>query len=155
MSEMCKNAEITNMIMVEDKKTGKVVVQKRVQYWCGIAFPGGHVEEGESFTQSAIREVYEETGLTVRNLKLCGTVNWVHMDDNSRYIVLCYKTDDFSGELLTETEEGSVFWVDKDKVRDMDLCPHFEEYLKIFLGEATEFYGKDYRGERKNTYELF
>lgn len=154
MSNVCKETEFTNMVMVEDKKTGKVLVQKRVQYWCGIAFPGGHVEDGESFTESAAREVFEETGLTVKNLVLCGTVNWVHMDDNSRYVVLCYKTDDFSGEILDETEEGKVFWVDKDKLKNMDLCPHFEDYLKIFLGEAVEFYGKDYRGEKENTFEL-
>ena len=103
---------------------------------------------------NVIKTVYEETGLHVKNLTFCGTVNWVHTDDNSRYMVLCYKTSDFSGNLLEETEEGSVFWVDRDKVQDMDLCPHFGEYLKIFLGQASEFYGKDYRGKRKNTYEL-
>ena len=147
-------SEIVNMIMIQDKETGKVVVQHRRLYWCGICFPGGHVEEGESFTESAIREVYEETGLTVKNLTLCGTVNWVHMDDLSRYIVLCYKTSDYSGTLKEETEEGEVFWADLDSVKNMELCPHFGEYLKIFLGEAAEFYGKDYRGERENTFEL-
>lgn len=154
MARQGQNIEITNMVMIEDKKAGRVLVQQRKLYWCGIAFPGGHVEEGESFSESAIREVYEETGLKVKNLTLCGTVNWVHMDDNSRYIVLCYKTHDFSGNLVDETEEGSVFWVDKNKVSDMELCPHFDQYLKIFLGEACEFYGKDYRGEKENTYEL-
>jgi len=154
MSREVQDVEITNMIMIEDEKSGKVVVQQRRLYWCGICFPGGHVEKGESFTESAAREVLEETGLTVKNLQLCGTVNWVHMDDNSRYVVLCYKTSDFCGELKDETEEGKVFWADKDKVCQMDLCPHFGEYLKIFLGQACEFYGKDYRGQRENTFEL-
>ena len=155
MARETQNVEITNMIMIENKETGQVLVQQRKLYWCGICFPGGHVEQGESFIESAVREVYEETGLTVKNLISCGMVNWVHMDDNSRYVVLCYKTSDFSGTLVDETEEGKVFWVDKDKVENMELCPHFSEYLKIFLGKASEFYGKDYRGEKENTYELF
>ncbi len=35
--------------------------------WSGHAFPGGHVENGESFAESVIREIYEGTGLTIQN----------------------------------------------------------------------------------------
>ena len=46
----------------------KILVQDRVnKNWPGLTFPGGHVEEGESFTESVIREVYEETGLKIEN----------------------------------------------------------------------------------------
>lgn len=57
--------EITNMVMIQDKSTGKVVVQDRIKSWCGIAFPGGHSENGESIYDSAIREIKEETGLDI------------------------------------------------------------------------------------------
>ena len=40
--------------------------------WSGYAFPGGHVENGEAFTESVIREIYEETGLTIKNPQLVG-----------------------------------------------------------------------------------
>ena len=59
--------EQTNMCMILDENTGKVVIQKREKYWTGFAFPGGHVEVGESFYDSAVREVWEETGLRVQN----------------------------------------------------------------------------------------
>ena len=69
------NCELTNMVMVEDPETGRVLVQKRVKKYCGIAFPGGHVEDGESIYDSAVREIREETGLEIRDLKACGYIH--------------------------------------------------------------------------------
>lgn len=133
--------ELTNMVMVYDRETKRAVVQKRVKYWTGCTFPGGHVEKGESFSESAKREVFEETGLTVDNLKLCGTVDWCHKKTGVRYIVFLYKTDTFSGKLIEETEEGPVFWADIDEIPKMELSPNFGEYLKVFLDdEKQEFF---------------
>lgn len=128
-------AEITNMVMIENPETGEVLVQHRCLYWTGISFPGGHVEDGESFVDSAVREVQEETGLLVKNLHLCGVIHWFHTEKKERYMVLLYKTTDFAGQLLPGTEEGEVFWVSKEKLPEMDLSPHFEDYLKVFLNE--------------------
>ena len=59
---------LTNMCMVTDGS--RVLVQQRSDpKWPGIVFPGGHVEPGESFVDSTVREVYDETGLTVSNLR--------------------------------------------------------------------------------------
>jgi len=97
---------ITNMCMVYDKS--KVLVQAKVDDdYCGITFPGGHVEKGESFTEAVIREVFEETGLKIYSPKLCGIKDWSN-DDGSRYMVLLYKTDKFEG-MLTSSDEGDVY----------------------------------------------
>lgn len=134
--------ELTNMVMVEDKTTGRVLVQKRVKSWCGITFPGGHVEPGESFVDSAVREVKEETGLDIRNLKSCGVIHWAHNRSFNRYIVFLYKTSDFSGELLPETNEGKVFWVEPEKLKGMQLSENFEKYLPMFMNDDfSEAYG--------------
>lgn len=133
-------AEITNMVMVEDKKTGKVLVQERVKSWTGISFPGGHVEHGESFVDSAIREVREETGLEIKNLESCGVIHWSHSERKNRYIVFLYKTSDFSGNLLEETEEGKVFWVDIKDIYNLNLSQNFEKYIPMFFNDASEFY---------------
>ena len=55
--------ELTNMCMVYDKTTNRVLVQDRIKSWKGISFPGGHMEDGESIVESTIREIKEETGL--------------------------------------------------------------------------------------------
>ena len=142
-------AELTNMVMVYDKNTNRAVVQQRTKYWKGISFPGGHVEKGESFIDSAKREVFEETGLKVDNLKLCGIIDWCHRKSGERYMVMLYKTDTYSGELIGETEEGKVFWADINEIPNMELSRDFENYLKVFLADdKQEFFGLH---DKKNT----
>ncbi len=124
--------ELTNMVMIQDLTTGKVVVQDRVKSWKGISFPGGHVNKGESILDSAIREIKEETGLEIKNLILCGVVNWCHRSKNERYLEFFYKTTNFSGNLIDRTDEGRVFWVNPEEITTMSLSPNFPEYLKVF-----------------------
>ena len=128
--------ELTNMIMVHDRVNNRVVVQNRVKYWCGISFPGGHVEPNESFYDSAVREVWEETGLVVENLKFCGIVHWFNNKNGDRYLVYCYYTSDYKGKILDSTEEGAVYWQDLDSIDKMPLAPNFGDYIKLFLDDG-------------------
>ena len=127
--------EITNMIMVQNPENNQVLVQKRVKYWCGITFPGGHLENGESLYDSAVREVKEETGLTVKNLKHCGMVHWYNNLTQDRYFVHFYKTNEYSGELIDKTDEGEVFFTSIEDLKNMTLSPNFDKYLPMFLGD--------------------
>ena len=135
MSDMERSykTEFTNMVMIR-RDDGMVLVQERKLYWKGIAFPGGHAEPGESFERSAEREILEETGLTVKNLELCGIVHWDCPERKEKFIVFLYRTSDFSGELINETEEGKVFWVKEDELKNMKLCNNFEKDLELFTG---------------------
>lgn len=125
--------EITNMVMVQNPDDGKVVVQERVKSWCGISFPGGHAENGESIYDSAVREIKEETGLDICNLKACGFMYWFNNKTEDRYFTYFYKTTDYSGELIESTDEGRVFWTSLDELVAMKLAPNFKEYLPMFL----------------------
>ncbi len=129
--------ELTNMVMIQDKLTKKVVVQDRIKKWKGISFPGGHINNSESILDSAIREVWEETGLIVKNLELCGIVNWCHRSSHYRYLEFFYRTTDFSGTLIDSTDEGNVFWVSIDEIKNLKLSPNFSEYLRVFM--SSEF----------------
>jgi len=134
--------ELTNMVMVQDPVTGKVVVQERVKSQKGLCFPGGHVEPGESFVDSAIREIREETGLEIRNLQSCGVIHWCHTETSERYLVFLYRTCDYSGQLLEATDEGRVRWEDLDAIVGKVYPNDFHQFLPMFLEEGhNELFG--------------
>ncbi len=128
-----------NICMIEDG-AGNVVVQERTsKKWPGITFPGGHVEPGESFVDSTVREIWEETGLKVSNLQLCGMENWV--EDGVRNVVFLYKTHIFEGE-LTSSEEGKVWWMPLEEFSAMEHSGGMKGMLRLFSDEALseQFY---------------
>lgn len=131
--------ELTNMCLIYDKE--RILVQEKVgtKYAGGLVFPGGHVEPGESLTQSVIREMKEETGLDIYNPQPCGYKDWI-LDDGTRYIVLLYKTNKYDGELKS-SEEGRVFWLDRKDIENANLIWNMRELLEIFEGdEFSEFF---------------
>lgn len=104
-----------------------------------LVFPGGHVEEGESLRDSIIREIKEETGLTISNPRPCGYKDWIQ-EDGTRYIVLLYKTNQYSGEILA-SDEGRVFWLDRNDITDANLIWNMRELLEIFESDDySEFF---------------
>ena len=131
---------LTNMCMVYDGN--KVLVQDRLnKNWKGLTFPGGHVEKHESFTDAVIREVYEETGPTIENPRLCGVKEWEN-EDGSRYMVLLYKTELFSGEVRS-SNEGEVYWTPLGNLSKLRLTEHFDKILEIYLrDDLSEFFYK-------------
>ena len=114
-----ESVEFVNMCLI--KNGDKVLVQDRVSpNWPGITFPGGHVERGESFVDAVIREVKEETGLTISKPHLCGIKDW-YDDADYRYVVLFYKTEHFTGELQS-SDEGKVWWEDFENLSQLKLA---------------------------------
>ncbi|NMA95583.1 MAG: 8-oxo-dGTP diphosphatase [Clostridiales bacterium] len=137
-----ERAILTNMCMVYDNN-GKILVQDRKDpNWSGITFPGGHIEKGESFVRSVIREVYEETGLDIKSPKLCGIKQFQNAND-VRYVVLLFKTHEFSGRLRS-SEEGEVFWIEREDLHKYKMTDDFAQMIKIFENDSlSEFYYED------------
>ncbi|MDX8044754.1 8-oxo-dGTP diphosphatase [Gracilibacillus sp. S3-1-1] len=146
-----EQAIFTNMCMIYDS-TGQILVQDRVKSdWSGITFPGGHVQQAESFTTSVIREVYEETGLTISSPTLCG-IKQFQTSAGERYVVFLYKTNEFTGELQS-SREGKVFWIKKENLFDYQLAHDFEKMVHIFESEDdSELY---YYQDGEHSYSKF
>lgn len=123
--------ELTNMCMLT-RADGKVLVQnRRDPNWGGLTFPGGHVEPGESLVDSVIREMHEETGLTVKNPNLVGTKSWM-MNDGGRYLVLLYTATEYEGELHS-SEEGDIAWMTIDEMKAGKMVEGMELYFRVYL----------------------
>ena len=134
-----ENVILTNMCMIYNEN-GEVLVQDRVKDWAGVTFPGGKVEPGESFVESTIREIKEETGLDISDLEICGTKTWYEEDINQRYVVMLYKSKTYSGT-LESCEEGKVFWIKLKDIHNYKLSHGFDEMLRIFINDdLNEFY---------------
>ena len=143
--ERSESAVFTNMCMVQDGDR-VLVINRNDPGWPGLAFPGGHVEKGEAFADSVIREVYEETGLTIEQPQLCG-IKQFRTEENSRYIVLLYRTDKFAGELIS-SGEGEVFWLTLEQLDQYPLTPHFEQVVEVMLrDDLSEFFYDQSGGE--------
>lgn len=133
--------ELTNMCLIENKQTNEVVVINRINSWKGLAFPGGHVEEGESIVESVIREVKEETSLDVSNLIFCGVRDWYDSRTNERGLVFMFKTSSFSGTLKSDEKEGRVEWRTLDSIKKEEYAEGLYDELSIFFDDTiNEFY---------------
>ena len=134
-----EQAIFTNLCMISDGN-GNILVQNRTKAdWPGLCFPGGHVEPGESFVDSVIREVWEETGLTVENPVLCG-IKQFQTDENERYVVLFFRADRYHG-IMHSSEEGEVFWIPREALNQYRLSLDFEDHIRVFESDnLSEFY---------------
>ena len=134
-------AELTVLCLI--RRGDEYLLQDRVKKdWRGFTLPGGHVEPGESIVDAVIREMKEETGLTVEHPKLCGVKQFPisgESGENGRYLVFLFMADKFSGEVIS-SEEGAMHWVKKEDLGKVNLVKDFKELLEVMLDEnLSEF----------------
>ena len=102
--------------------------------WIGV---GGHFEEGENARQCAIREVKEETGLTLTKLRYCGYVDFL----NSEYPperMYVFKGLSWHGEMI-ECDEGVLEWVEKKDVLSLPLWEGDRIFLPLLEKDGSPF----------------
>ena len=115
------------------EKDGKYLMIHRVKKvedinkdkWVGV---GGKFEETETPFDCVRREIFEETGLVPGKLNYRGLVTFVSDEFGTEYMHL-FHTDEFSGTMTRDCNEGNLEWVDKRKIFDLPLW----EGDKIFL----------------------
>ena len=126
-----ENVELTVLCLIH--KGDRYLLQDRVKAdWRGFTLPGGHVEKDESIVDAVIREMQEETGLTIFNPKLCGVKQFPI--DGGRYIVFLFIADEFTGEVVS-SEEGKMQWVNKEELACVNMVKDLPELLQVMLDD--------------------
>lgn len=111
--------------------------------WVGI---GGKFEDKESPEDCLLREVLEETGLTLTRYAYRGLVTFVSDQWETEYMHL-FTADEFRGE-IGPCDEGDLEWVDKDKVKDLPIWVGDKIFLDLLTREVPFFSLKlAYEGE--------
>lgn len=99
--------------------------------WIGL---GGKIEAGETPEECIIREVKEESGLTILSPRLRGVMTFPKFKDNEDWYVFLFTTKEFTGE-LQECNEGELHWVENERVLHLNIS----EGDKLFLGWLREY----------------
>ena len=112
--------------------------------WIGI---GGHFEENESPEECVLREVMEETGLTLLSYRFRGLITFVSDKWETEYMCL-FTADEFEGE-LQDCDEGELCWVRKSDINSLNLWEGDKVFFRL-LEERQEFFTLKlvYEGEK-------
>ncbi|WP_339265725.1 8-oxo-dGTP diphosphatase [Paenibacillus sp. FSL K6-1330] len=130
------NYKMWTLCMVQDED--RVLMLNRTHdNFKGYIAPGGKLEFPESPIEGAIREVKEETGLIVKNLRFKGIYEYVNEEANDRHIILNYLTNDFSGELLSDFTEGIPEWVKISDLEHLPMQQSIRRRMPFFFQDGT------------------
>ena len=140
MSEEANKSQLTTLCYIE--KDGKYLMMHRVKKkndinkdkWIGV---GGHFEYGESPEECLLREVKEETGLTLLDYKARGIITFIYGENVVEYMHL-FTSDSFEGDLI-ECDEGELVWVPVSEVQNLPIWEGDKVFFKL-LEERDDFF---------------
>ena len=114
--------------------------------WIGV---GGHIEDGESPEECLLREVKEETNLTLTSYRYRALITFVSDVYETENMYL-FTADAFDGELDYACDEGELEWVSKDKLLDLPMWEGDKKFLPLIMDETIKFFTMEliYKGDK-------
>lgn len=116
------------------EKDGKILLEKRNNepfkgYW---TLPGGHIDFGETAEQAVIREVKEETGLTLKDVRFLGYRDEIYPEINWHAEVLVFYGSAEGKENAQESEVEELRWFDVDEAEKLKLAFDHQESIALY-----------------------
>jgi len=125
-------------------RDGKVLLAKRAKkagfgMW---SLPGGHIETGEPVRDAALRELYEETGVTARLDRLLECMDIIHRDETGtvifHYVVSAFLAHWLSGEPVAATDVSEVMWADVSDLENLTMTSGTAALIKNTIDTLTQ-----------------
>ncbi|MCR4999391.1 MAG: 8-oxo-dGTP diphosphatase [Lachnospiraceae bacterium] len=140
------------------KKDNRILLLHRIRKlndpnegkWIGI---GGHFESGETPEQCLLREVREETNLTLTSYHYIGIITF-ESDTYDTEEMHLFTADAFEGEVDYNCDEGELAWMDIEQVSSLPMWEGDREFLPYVLEEPSEFIRMTLRYEGDNLVEV-
>ncbi len=111
--------------------------------WNGL---GGKFNDGESPEECVIREVKEESGLTIKEPLLKGIITFPAFDDIDDWMVFVFTSNQFKGT-LTECDEGVLEWIKNENLSKLEMWEGDRIFMKWL--KDTPFFSAKFKYERK------
>ena len=134
-------------------ENGKILLIHRIKNINGerkeyYVVPGGGIEEKENIKEATIRELKEETGLTLTSYRFRGLVTFISNECEPE-LMCVFTADGFTGELI-ECDEGELSWVDKEEVTKLPTWEGDRVFLNLLLSGEKKFFSikLKYEGSR-------
>ncbi|SEO69274.1 8-oxo-dGTP diphosphatase [Amphibacillus marinus] len=131
---------VTNCLII---KNNQVLLLKKPRYgW--YAMPGGKMEYGESIQEAVIREVSEETGLTIHAPKLCSVATMTKpsaQPPKNEWMMFTFQADKFTGQLVEYSPEGQLEWVSIDLLGSIPVAPSDRFIHEYIVNKKQLLYG--------------
>ncbi len=151
--------KLATLCYVIDKEKNKTLMIHRVKKendyhrgkWNGL---GGKFEQGESPEECAIREIKEESGLTVKNIKMKGFITFPMFDGKEDWYVFLFVTDEFEGELI-DSNEGDLEWIPNDKLTEINLWDGDKIFIPWLFGDKFFSAKFNYKNGKFIDYEVW
>ena len=117
--------------------------------WNGL---GGKFERGETPEECVIREIREESGLSIQNPKLCGLLMFPNFMGNDWYVFV-FTANGFTEELI-DSPEGKLEWIPDEKIRELNLWQ--SDHIFMPWLQAGKFFSAkfEYEGDVMKTYQV-